>query len=202
MEEYAVGDDGFRRMAAHESAHALVNAGLGISVVRLLVVQHTHMERLLHAQIKPSDRDEANSHTQPDPAQYRDAPAVTKCLAARAGEVGERLHLGRKDALPRECWRDDYASICEHSKAVFTTLPDKTSRPTLDQFIDALAEAVESWLKRPDVIPILQSLKDTVIAKRTEIGPNRFKTDLENADLKPLLASVPQFPVQSLWESL
>jgi hypothetical protein len=180
----------FRAWAAHEAAHAVVTAGLGIPVRRVLVVQLTSELKLLY---DGSDPKEDCSHSKPDSDAYRAADALRRCLVARAGEVGQRLYVGSPTVLERDQWIGDAMEI-ERETGL--------SGAAVERVLSTLGVAVETWLKQPEPNRVWSVLTDALIAG---CGPHRndpqcSRSVLEGETLQGLLAEMPKFPVELLPE--
>jgi hypothetical protein len=87
------GIEPFREFAAHEAAHAVVTTGLGVVVTRLFVVQLNGAQKLGYTQVSADQVKEDCSHSAPDKQGYKDAGPLKRCIVARAGEVGQRIHI-------------------------------------------------------------------------------------------------------------
>ena len=178
------GLDAFSAVAAHEAAHATVTAALRIAVTRILVVQRSNMERLAYYQHQPK---EDRSHSQPDPQQYNDAGPSKQCVIARAGEVGQRIHLDVVAVLSHDQWSADFADIKRASNL---------SGSKLDWLVDSLGTNIENWLKEPEPNRICKNLTEVLIDRREPLAqdPDRFRTALEKEELQKILKDTPEFP--------
>ena len=181
------GMDWFRAVAAHEAAHAVVTTALGIAVERVLVVQrsglirHLYSERYVNHNVK-----EDCSHSKPNQDQYEKADPVIRCLISRAGEIGQRLHVGDDGTVDAKDWLDDRNAI---GKLI---LPEAK----LSGFLETLRAAVEPWLKEPEQERIWRQLTERLSdnPEHADKDPNRYRKVLEGEELQEFLKAIPKFP--------
>jgi len=182
------GMDCFRAVAAHEAAHAVVTDGFGITVQRILVVQRTILfKRLYKGQIPRED----GSYSQPYKTQRCAAGQIARCLIARAGEIGQRLHVGDNDNVDPEDWRSDRKDISDE-----TGMPETE----LGGFLETLRIAVEPWLKEPEQERIWRQLSERLSnnPEHADKDPDRYRKALEAEELQNLLKETPQFPADRI----
>jgi hypothetical protein len=179
------GIETFSAYAAHEAAHAVITAALGITVCRVLVVQLTDMMKLFHKGSKPK---EDCSHSQPDCGQYRAAGSIKRRVIARAGEVGQRLggHV-----IDPEHWSGDRKEIQDETGLCGTEL---------DLFLETLGTTIETWLSEPAQNEIWKNLTNVLIETRKPQpnDPERFRSVLEGDKLQELLKATPEFPTDRI----
>ena len=180
--------DWFRASAAHESAHATVTSALRISVRRILVVQLTGSFKLLYEGCTPK---EDCSHSQPDPHQYREAGPAKRCTVARAGEVGQRIHLRAHAVLINDQWSADLDDIKRDSKL---------SGPDLEQFVNSLGSGIESWLKDGAPNRIWNRLTEALTERRKPhpADSRGFRAELAGDEVQEILNGTPEFPAELL----
>jgi hypothetical protein len=180
--------DTFHAFAAHEAAHATVTSALQIEVRRILVVQLTAPFKRLYDGQTPK---ESCSHSQPDPQQYKDAGPAQRCTIARAGEVGQRIHLGAAAVLSLDHWLEDFKEI---------EFESKLSGPELEELVESLGTTIGSWLREPGPNRTWKNLTEVLTKRRMPHPADRdgFRYELEGKELQSLLSGTPEFPAALL----
>jgi hypothetical protein len=109
----------------------------------------------------------------------------------RAGEVGQRIHLGATAVLSRDDWSGDFDDIKRLSNL---------SGTELDELVKSLGAKIESWLKEPEPSWIWKNLTEVLTERGNpqQADPDRFRSALEGDELQKLLDGTPEFPAALL----
>jgi hypothetical protein len=153
------------------------------------------------------DEDQGDcSGSTPDKAEHNNTTPSNQCLIARAGEVGQRLHLRGKKGEQAEqepivvdsaYWSKDRQDI----KDIIKKKTDKLlSEDEFTTFLDSLGAAIEAWLQEEEPNKVWKDLTEFLVDTSTPWSNDseRARRELKGDELLEHLKDTPAFPVDQI----